>query len=97
VWRVVLSDTAIRQWKKIPKGERHFIRDGIRTHMEEGDPLITTRHKFRLRRVSDFVEFELRLEAWRVLYRVREGTVQVVLIGEKRGHQLFIKGEEFVI
>jgi mRNA-degrading endonuclease RelE of RelBE toxin-antitoxin system len=97
VWRVVLSDTSIRQWKKIPKGERRFVKDGIRTHLEESDPLMTTRNQFRLRHVSESAEFELGLESWRVFYRVREDLVEVVLIGEKRGGRLFIEGEEFVI
>jgi mRNA-degrading endonuclease RelE of RelBE toxin-antitoxin system len=97
VGQVVLSDTAIRQLKRIPKAKRSFIKDGIRTHLADGDPLETSRNKFSLRRVSELAEVELRLDAWRVFYRVREGIVEIVLIGAKRGNRLLIEGEEFVI
>lgn len=71
--------------------------DGIRTHLAKSDPLRKSRNKFRLRRPSEYAEFELRLESWRVFYRIREGVVEVVLIGEKRGNTLVVGGEEFVL
>ena len=95
--QVVLSDTAVRQLKQVHKSTRGFIKDGIRKHLAESDPLQTTRNKFRLRRASEHAEYELRLDQWRVFYRTRAGVVEVVLIGEKRGNSLFIGGEEFVL
>ena len=63
----------------------------------ETDPREGSRNKFRLRRASEHAEYELRIDPWRVFYRVEGGTVQVVLIGEKRGDRLLIEGEEFFL
>lgn len=97
VWEFVLSDTAIQQLMRIQKDERTFIKEGIRKHLVQSDPLETTRNKFRLRRPSEYAEYELRLDPRRVFYRVQRSVVEVVLIGEKRGGKLFIGGEEFVL
>ena len=97
MWKVVLSDAAVRQLKRIPKSKRGALREGIRKHLAETDPRQTTRNKFRLRRASEYAEYEFRIEPWRVLYRVRGGVVQVVLIGEKKGNKLVIGGEEFIL
>jgi len=50
-----------------------------------------------LRRPSAYAEFELRVEPWRVFYRVSGRTVEVVLVGEKAGNKLLIEGEEFIL
>ncbi len=97
VWRVVLSDTALRELKRIPKVERGNIKEGIRRHLVDADPRQTTRNKFRLRRASQFAEYQLRLEPWRVFHRIEEHVVQVILIGEKRGNKLVIGAEEFIL
>ena len=97
MWQVFLSDTAVRQLRRIPKGRRAILKDGIRKHLAEADPLQTSRNKFRLRRPSEYAELELRVDPWRVFYRVREGRVEVVLIGEKVGGKLIIEGEEFIL
>ena len=97
VWQVVLSETAVRQFRQIEKGRRALLKDGIRKNLAESDPMRRSRNKFRLRRASEHAEYELRLEPWRVFYRVRGSLVEVALIGEKRGNKLFISGEEFVL
>ena len=97
MWHVVLSDTAIRHWKGIPKSKRGLVRDGIQRHLAREDPFETTRNKFRLRRASEFAEYEFRLDPWRVFYRVRGKIVEVVMIGEKKGNKLLIGGEEFIL
>ncbi len=94
---VVLSETAVAQLRRIPKGQRGLVTDGIRKHPAESDPQQTTRNKFQLRRASEHAEYELRLEKWRVFYRIRDKKVEVVLIGEKRGNALIIGGKEFVL
>ncbi len=71
------------------------MREGIELHLSRNSPLEQTRNKFRLRRLSAYAEYELRLGEHRVFYRVRDGIVDVVLIGEKRGDRLPIEGEEF--
>jgi mRNA-degrading endonuclease RelE of RelBE toxin-antitoxin system len=97
VRRVVLSDTAVRLFRALPKARQLGVKDGIRLHLQENDPTEESRNKFRLRRPSADVEYELRLGDVRVFYRVRGQTVEVVLIGEKRGNRLLIGREEFVI
>ena len=55
------------------------------------------RNRFRLRRASTYAEYELRVESWRVFYRVEEKLVYVELIGRKQGNRLVIGGKEFVL
>ena len=73
------------------------MKDGIQKHPVLADPAQRSRNKFRLRRASPFAEFELRLDPWRVFYRLRENRVEVTMIGEKRGNLLLIAGEEFTL
>ena len=87
----------MRQWKRIPKAQRGAIREGIHKHLAESDPSQTTKNKFRLRRPSEHAEFELRLEPWRIFYRVVAERVETVLIGEKDGGRLLMEGEEFFL
>jgi len=55
------------------------------------------RHRFRLRRASAYADFELRVQQWRVFYRVQESLVTVELIGRKEGNRLLIEGKEFAL
>ena len=57
--------------------------------------MVETRNRFRLRRLSPHADFELRVEPWRVFYRVQEELVIVELIGLKKGNVLLIDGKEF--
>lgn len=93
--RVVFSDEAHRLFSKLAKPARAFIKEGMRQYLAQADPRQTSRNKFRLRRPSPYAEYELRLEQWRVFYRLRGDLVEVVLIGEKRGDKLIAAGEEF--
>lgn len=97
MWRVVLSDTAVRNLKRIPKSKQSALVDGMRKRLSESNPLQNGRNEFRLRRASEFAEFELRLDPWRVFYRVQNNVVEVIMIGEKRGGKLFVEGEEFTL
>jgi mRNA-degrading endonuclease RelE of RelBE toxin-antitoxin system len=97
VKRVVLSDAAVRQFRALPKARQTDVKQGILLHLQENDPAQETRNKFRLRRPSPHAEYELRLGDLRVFYRIRDKTVEVVLIGEKRGNRVVIGGEEFEI
>ena len=94
--RVVLSDTAARLFRALPKAQQPDVKDGIRLHLQESDPTEETRNRFRLRRPSAHADYELRLGDIRAFYRVQGETVEVVFIGKKRGH-LLIRGEEFHI
>ena len=69
----------------------------MRRQLAETDATEETHQRFRLRRPSELAEYELRVGAWRVFYRVQGEEVRVVLIGEKRGERLFIDGKRFVL
>jgi mRNA-degrading endonuclease RelE of RelBE toxin-antitoxin system len=94
---VVFADKAVRLFRKFPKSDRASIKEGIRQHLAEADPRQQSRNKFRLRRASPFAEYELRLDRWRIFYRVQDERVEVILIGEKRGNKLLIAGEDFML
>lgn len=59
------------------------------------DPRLEDRNRFRLRRLSPQADFELRVESWRIFYRVQGNLVIVELIGRKKGNLLLIDGKEF--
>jgi mRNA-degrading endonuclease RelE of RelBE toxin-antitoxin system len=91
---VGFTPDAVRQFKKLRKAARAFIREAVRVHLVESDPAQATRNKFRLRRASPFADYELRADPWRVFYRYDGKAVLVTLIGEKRGDVLVVEGEE---
>jgi len=93
--QVVLSEEAVRQYRRLRKADRAFLKEGIGRHLALGNPAESSRNKFRLRRASPVADYELRLGKWRVFYRLGENRVEVTLIGEKRGHLLLVAGEEF--
>ena len=91
---VAFTPDAVRQFKRLPKAARSFIKEAIREHLIQSSPSESTRNKFRLRRASAHADFELRAGEWRVFYRLVSSGVVVTLIGEKRGASLVVEGEE---
>lgn len=94
---VSFTPVAVRQFRRLPKVARAVILDGIRAHLVEADPAEETRNKFRLRRLSEYADFELRLGQWRVFYRALECEVVVTLVAKKEGNRLLIDGEAFLL
>ena len=94
---VELTADAVRQYKRLRKADRRFVREAIQLHLAEGNPLETSRNKFRLRRLSAHADYELRAGQFRIFYRVLEDCVLVTLIGVKEGNRLIIEGEEFAL
>lgn len=92
---VVFSPAAVRQFKRLPAAARRLLKEAIRERLSEQDPTEETRNRFRLRRVSELADYELRVEPWRVFYRVQDKTVTVELIGQNKGNTLLIEGKEF--
>lgn len=92
---VELTADAVRQYKRLRKLDRRFVREAIQKHLAEGNTLETSRNKFRLRRLSTHADYELRASDFRIFYRVVENRVLVTLIGVKQGDRLIIEGEEF--
>ena len=92
---IVFSPAAARQFKRLPAAARRLIRETIRERLSEQDATEETRNRFRLRRISEHADYELRVDPWRVFYRVQEKTVAAELIGQKKGNILLIDGKEF--
>lgn len=92
---IVFSPAAVRQFKRLPAAARKLIKETIRERLSKQDPTEQTRHRFRLRRISEHADYELRVDPWRVFYRVLGKTVTVELIGQKKGNVLLIEGKEF--
>lgn len=65
--------------------------------LSEDDARTETRNRFRLRRPSPFAEFELRVEDWRLFYRVVGAQAQVVIIGRKQRDVLIVDGKRFIL
>ena len=95
MWTVRLSADALRQFRKLPAGARKLLKAALAKRLERQDPTQTDRNRFPLRRASPYAAFELRVERWRVFYRVVGKEVEVTLIGRKEGDRLIIEGEEF--
>jgi len=93
--RVVFSPAAVRQYKRLPAGARSLLKKEIREQLALQNAKEETRNRFRLRRLSEYADYELRIEPWRVFYRVQNDLIIVELIGRKRGDVLLIEGKEF--
>ena len=93
--RVVFAPAAVRQYKRLPAAARSLLKKEIHERLARQDATEEIRNRFRLRRVSPHADFELRVEPWRVFYRVQEERVVIELIGRKKGDVLLIEGKEF--
>lgn len=80
---VVLSPAALRQFKRLPASARSLLKKAMDERLGTQDPTQEDRNRFRLKRVSPHADFELRVETWRVYYRVEQTRVVVELIGRK--------------
>jgi len=94
---IVLSDDALAQFRRLRAKDRSRLRDAMIASLSDDDATIETRNRFRLRRPSDFADFELRVDDLRVFYRVANTQVNVVLIGKKQGNHLVIGGKRFTL
>ena len=90
---VELTADAVRQFKRLPKQARPLIQEALHRQLILDDPARATRNKCRLRRASEFADYELRVAEWRVFYRIEAGRSVVTLMGEKRGNRLIVEGE----
>ena len=95
MWAVRLSADALRQFRKLSAGARKLLKTAMVERLEQQDPTQADRNRFLLRRPSPYAAYELRVEHWRVFYRVIEKDVQVTLIGRKDGNRLIVEGMEF--
>jgi hypothetical protein len=77
--------------------DRSRLRDAMLATLGEDDATVEARNRFRLRRPSEFADFELRVDDLPVFYRVAGAQVQVVLIGRKKGTHLIIDGKRLTL
>jgi hypothetical protein len=77
---IVLSPDALRQVRKLRAKDRSRLRDAMLASLGEDDATVEARNRFRLRRLSEFADFELRVDDLPVFYRVAGERVEVVLI-----------------
>jgi mRNA-degrading endonuclease RelE of RelBE toxin-antitoxin system len=94
---IVLSPEALRQFQKLRAKDRSRLHGAMLASLGEDDARVEARNRFRLRRPSEFVDFELRVDDLRVFYRVAGDQVLVVLIGRKKGNHLVIDGKRFTL
>lgn len=92
--RVVFKPHALEHLRWLPVRQQRSVIDRIRRHLVENDPGVETRDKFRLWRGSAVADYELRLGALRVLYRIEKSMVSLAVVGLERGSILIVKGEE---
>ena len=92
---IVFSPAAVRQFRRLPAAKRSLVKARIAELLGRQDPTEESRNRFRLRRASLHADFELRIDPWRVFYRVEESRVIVELIGRKAGNRLLVEGTEF--
>jgi mRNA-degrading endonuclease RelE of RelBE toxin-antitoxin system len=76
---------------------RAALKAAVQLHLLDAEPAQQTHNTFRLRRPSVHADYEFRTGSWRVFYRIEAEEVVVLLIGEKRGSKLIVKGEEFAL
>lgn len=93
--QVIFSPAAVRQYKRLPASARSLIQKELRERLAIDDATQENRNRFRLRRVSIHADYELRIEPWRVFYRVDNDHVIVELIGRKTGNILLIDRKVF--
>ncbi len=95
MYDIVFAPPAVRQFKRLPAAARRLLKQTMSERLARQDPTQEDRHCFRLRRASPHADFELRMEPWRVFYRVHGKVVIIELIGRKEGNRLIIEGKEF--
>ena len=96
-WTVVLKESVIGDLRWFGKKIGRLLLDEAERELA-GDPVAATRNMKTLR-PNAVAHRELRLRGdYRVLFNVdaEQRHVTIVLVGEKRGETLVVRGEEFI-
>ncbi len=94
-YEIKFAESVKDQLKAFTARQRRKILDSIEAQLVH-EPLKVTRNR-KLLRPNPVAPWELRIGKLRVFYKVPEDepdVVRVLAVGEKRGHKLFISGEE---
>ncbi len=94
---VRLGPGAVRQFKALGAAQRSRLKAAMQASLGEDDATVENKNRFRLRRPTGQLEFELRDGDLRVFYRVEAGQVLVDAVGRKRGSRLFIGGRKVTL
>jgi mRNA-degrading endonuclease RelE of RelBE toxin-antitoxin system len=94
-YAINIADEAASHLGELSRYARRIVLDGIELHLRYRPTQETRRVK--LMRPNPVATWELRLGDYRVLYNVSESdrTVNVLVVGEKRGNQLYVLGKEY--
>ena len=96
-WTVTLKESVIDDLRWFGRKDGRILLDEAETRLL-AEPLAETRSMKTLR-PNPVAQRELRLFGkYRVLFNVAEHgeEVTIILVGEKRGNALFVRGQEFV-
>jgi len=95
-WHVTVSESALDDVRWFGKKQGRWILRELDQQLS-ADPVTATRN-LKILRFNPVAQRELRLAGkYRVLFNVDEKalSVSIVLVGEKRGNRLIVRGEEF--
>lgn len=92
---IVFTPEALEDLRLFRKGERARIIGSIEEQLSH-EPNNETRNRKRLR-PNQTAEWVLRVDRFRVFYDIEDAAhlVKIEAVGQKRGHRLFLHGEEY--
>jgi mRNA-degrading endonuclease RelE of RelBE toxin-antitoxin system len=93
MYEIDFTQEALKDLVAFRKFEQQIIVSGIDAHLVH-EPTVATCNRFRMR-ANEAAEWELRIDRYRVFYKVAEDMriVRIEVIGFKRGDQLFVRGK----
>jgi len=71
------------------------IISGITTHLPD-QPEVANKHKKSLR-TNPIAPWELRIDIYRIFYRLENATVFIIAVGHKVHNKLYIRGKEVAL
>jgi len=94
-YAINITDQAAKHLGGLSRYAQGIILDGIELHLRH-QPTQEAR-RIKALRLNPVASWELRLGDYRVLYDVAEEnrSVNVLVVGEKRGNQLYVLGKEY--
>lgn len=91
-----MSPDAVRQIRRLRGADRAHLKEAMERRLGEQDATVEDRNRCRLRRPVGEAAFELRVEPWRVFYRVEGDPVRVLVVGKKVREAIVIDGKRYV-
>jgi hypothetical protein len=95
--KAIFAPDAARQFKQLGVAQRARLKEAIQASLAEDDATTVSKNRFPLRRPSERASFEFWVGELRIFYRVVGIEVRIILIGRKKGNQLFVDGKRFTL